>query len=143
MADLNLIITEKITLGGVDKTLLYTQTISGINYIDNRTLNITGSSTTTLFSFSDTPGAGTFVTSSFKYGRITNKSTTSPVRLLISSSENSMDFLISTGSSFLLNTSKVSGSDSSTSNFIFKDIISVKAQASGSSADIEYFIATN
>jgi hypothetical protein len=142
MADLTILISEKITLNNVDKNFSYTQTVSGINYIDNRTLNVTGSSTITLFSLSDTPGAGTFVTSSFKYGRITNKSTSYPVRLLISSSENSMNFLVNTGSSFLLSTSKVSGSTETTSNFVFKDIISVKAQTSGSSADIEYFIAT-
>jgi hypothetical protein len=142
MADLTILINEKITLNNVDKNFSYTQTVSGVNYIDNRTLSVTGSSAITLFSLSDTPGAGTFVTSSFKYGRVTNKSTSYPVRLLVSSSEDSMDFLVSTGSSFLLSTSKVSGSVENTSNFIFKDIISIKAQTSGSSADIEYFIAT-
>jgi hypothetical protein len=89
------------------------------------------------------PGAGTFVTSSIKYVRVTNNSTLFPVKLIVSSSTEAMSYLISAGSSYMISTSKMTGSVSvSTSSFNFNDIQSVKAQPSGSAASIEYYIAT-
>ena len=64
MADLTIFINEKISLDNNDKGIVTTQTISNISYVDNRTLNITSGSVTTLFSLSNVNGAGTFVTSS-------------------------------------------------------------------------------
>ena len=139
MADLIVYINEKITLNGTDRGVLTTQTITGINNIDNRILNISSGSNTTLFSLSNENGAGTFVTSSLQYVRITNTSTTTPVKLIVSSSTEAMSYLISTGSSYMLSTSKITGS---LSGLDFNNITSIQAQPSGSSATIEYFIAT-
>ena len=138
MADLTIFINEKISLDNNDKGIVTTQTISNISYVDNRTLNITSGSVTTLFSLSNVNGAGTFVTSSVQYVRITNPSTT-PVKLILSSSKEAMSFLISTGSSYMISTSKTTGSLTS---LTFDDIVSIKAEPSGSDAKIEYFIAT-
>lgn len=138
MADLTIFINEKISLDNNDKGIVTTQTISNISYVDNRTLNITSGSVTTLFSLSNVNGAGTFVTSSVQYVRITNPSTT-PVKLILSSSKEAMSFLISTGSSYMISTSKITGSLTS---LTFDDIVSIKAEPSGSDAKIEYFIAT-
>lgn len=138
MADLTIFINEKISLDNNDKGIVTTQTISNISYVDNRTLNITSGSVTTLFSLSNVNGAGTFVTSSVQYVRITNSSTT-PVKLILSSSKEAMSFLISTGSSYMISTSKITGSLTS---LTFDDIVSIKAEPSGSDAKIEYFIAT-
>ena len=138
MADLTIFINEKISLDNNDKGIVTTQTISNISYVDNRTLNITSGSVTTLFSLSNVNGAGTFVTSSIQYVRITNPSTT-PVKLILSSSKEAMSFLISTGSSYMISTSKTTGSLTS---LTFDDIVSIKAEPSGSDAKIEYFIAT-
>ena len=85
------------------------------------------------------PGAGTFVTSSVQYVRITNNSAVAPVKLIISSSTEAMSYLIATGSSYMMSTSKMTGS---TSGLVFDDIKSVKVQPSGSTANIEYYIAT-
>ena len=140
MADLTVLINEKITLDGNDRGILTTQTIPGINYIDNRTFTIPTGSATTLFSLSDANSAGTFVTSSIQYVRLTNSSTTNtPVKLIVSSSTEAMSYLINTGSSYMISTSKITGS---LTGLTFKDIVSVKAEPSGSSAKIEYFIAT-
>ena len=140
MADLTVLINEKITLDGNDRGILTTQTISGINYIDNRTFTIPTGSVTTLFSLSDANSAGTFVTSSIQYVRLTNNSATNtPIKLIISSSTEAMSYLINTGSSYMISTSKITGS---LTGLTFKDIVSVKAEPSGSSAKIEYFIAT-
>jgi hypothetical protein len=140
MANLTILINEKITLDGNDRGILTTQTIPDINYIDNRTFTIPTGSATTLFSLSDANSAGTFVTSSIQYVRLTNNSTTNtPIKLIVSSSTEAMSYLINTGSSYMISTSKITGS---LTGLTFKDIVSVKAEPSGSSAKIEYFIAT-
>ncbi len=50
-----------------------------------------------------------------------------------------MSFLISTGSSYMLSTSKITGSES---GLIFDNIKSVKVEPSGSAASLEYYIVT-
>jgi hypothetical protein len=85
------------------------------------------------------PGAGTFVTSSIQYIRVTNNSTTVPIQLIISSSTEAMSYLIATGSSYMMSTSKMTGSEG---GLDFSDIKSVKAEPSSSAASIEYYIIT-
>lgn len=140
MADLYVTIKEEISLLNVPKTqtnVFYT--IHGINSIDNRMMNCPSGSITEVFTLSNIPGAGQFVTSSLQYARITNTSTV-PVKLIVSSSTVGTSFLISTGSSFYLSTSKITGSVNN--NFTLEDIQSVLLEPSGSDAKVEYFIAT-
>ncbi len=132
-------IFEILTLNGDNVGSSVTNTINNVNYVDNRILSVPSESVTTLFSMDSVPGAGTFVTSSVKYVRVTNNSNTAPIKLIISSSTEAMSYLISTGSSYMLSTSKMTGS---TSGLAFDDIKSVKVQPSGSSASIEYYIVT-
>jgi hypothetical protein len=139
MADLTIYINEKITLDGTERGVLTTQTITGINNIDNRIMNCPSGSTTTIFTISDTPtSAGSFATSSIQYARVTNKSLV-PIQLSISSDTQDFWFTVNTGSSFLVST-KASGSNST--DFILPNITDVSITPSGSSATIEYFIAT-
>ena len=139
MADLTVNITETITLNGQPQVESYTQVLSNINYIDTRNLSCPSGSTTEIFKFGNTPGAGQFVTSSFQYGRVTNLSTV-PVQLYVSSST-SVSFLISSGSSFILSTNQTSGS-LNTSDFTLDSIHSISINPSGAAAQVEYFIAT-
>jgi hypothetical protein len=132
-------IFEILTLNGDNVGSSVTQTINNINYVDNRILNVPTGSVTTIFNMDSIPGAGTFVTSSVQYVRITNNSAVAPVKLIISSSTEAMSYLIATGSSYMMSTSKITGS---TSGLVFDDIKSVKVQPSGSAANIEYYIAT-
>jgi len=74
-----------------------------------------------------------------RYVRITNNSTTAPVKIIISSSTEAMSYLIATGSSYMMSTSKMTGSEG---GFNFADIKSVKLQPTGSVASVEYYIAT-
>ena len=134
-------IFEILTLNGDNVGSSVTQTINNINYVDNRILSVPTGSITTLFSMDSVPGAGTFVTSSVQYVRITNNSTVTPIKLIVSSSIEAMSFLIATGSSYMMSTSKMTGSVSSGS-FNFNDIKSVKVQPSSSAASIEYYIVT-
>jgi hypothetical protein len=136
-------IFEILTLNGDNVGSSVTNTINDINYVDNRILSIPTGSVTTLFSMDSVPGAGTFVTSSVKYIRVTNNSTITPIKLIVSSSTEAMSYLISTGSSYMISTSKMTGSVSvGTGSFNFSDIQSVKAQPSSSAASIEYYIIT-
>ena len=133
-------IFEILTLNGDNVGSSVTQTINGINYVDNRVLSIPTGSVTTIFNMDSAPGAGTFVTSSIKYVRVSNISNTNvPIKLIVSSSTEAMSYLITTGSSYMLSTSKMTGSESGLS---FDDIKSVKVSPSGSSGSIEYYIAT-
>ena len=132
-------IFEILTLNGDNVGSSVTQTINNINYVDNRILNVPTGSVTTIFNMDSVPGAGTFVTSSVQYVRITNNSTVAPVKIIISSSTEAMSYLIATGSSYMMSTSKMTGS---TSGLVFDDIKSVKVQPSGSAASIEYYIIT-
>ena len=133
-------IFEILTLNGDNVGSSVTQTINGINYVDNRILSVPTGSITTLFNMDATPGAGTFVTSSVKYVRVSNISNTNvPIKLIVSSSTEAMSYLIDTGSSYMLSTSKITGSES---GLTFSDIKSVKVSPSGSSGSIEYYIAT-
>ena len=141
MADLKLEIKENITLEGVQRGSLHTVTLNNINNVDNRTLTAPSGSEITLFSLSDTEGAGTFVTSSLKYARITNHSTTVPINLKISSSTENYSVSIDTEGSYFLTTSKLTGS--SDVDFNYDDIVDLKVEPSSSDAKVEYFIATS
>jgi hypothetical protein len=133
-------IFEILTLNGDNVGSSVTQTINNINYVDNRILSVPTGSLTTIFNMDAVPGAGTFVTSSIKYIRVSNLTTFNvPIKLIISSSTEAMSYLIATGSSYMLSTSKMTGSESGLS---FSDIKSVKVSPSGSSGSIEYYIAT-
>jgi hypothetical protein len=132
-------IFEILTLNGDNVGSSVTQTINNVNYVDNRILSVPTGSVTTLFSMDSVPGAGTFVTSSVQYVRVTNNSTVTPIKLIISSSTEAMSYLIATGSSYMMSTSKMTGS---TSGLSFDDIKSVKVQPSSSAASIEYYIVT-
>jgi hypothetical protein len=132
-------IFEILTLNGDNVGSSVTQTINNVNYVDNRILSVPTGSVTTLFSMDSIPGAGTFVTSSIQYVRVTNNSTVTPVKLIVSSSTEAMSYLIATGSSYMISTSKITGS---TSGLTFNDIKSVKVQPSSSAASIEYYIVT-
>ena len=132
-------IFEILTLNGDNVGSSVTQTINNINYVDNRILSVPSGSVTTIFNIEGNPGAGTFVTSSIQYVRITNNSPTVPIKLIVSSSTEAMSYLIATGSSYMMSTSKMTGSISGLS---FDNIKSVKIEPSGSSASIEYYIVT-
>ena len=137
MADFTSQINEKVALNGTTKEALVVQNITNTNYIDNRTTTIPSGSLTTIFEFSSNTGAGTFNSSSFQYARITNRSTAVPVKVTINSSMNTMSYLIATGSSFMLSSTKMSTDPNS---FSFEEITTVQLEPSGSSANIEYFI---
>ncbi len=140
MADLTLQIKERVLLNGTERGTDYKLTISGIENYDNRIVTVPTGSETTIFEYNNKPGSGTFTSGSFKYGRISNYSSTVPINLKVSSSSELMNFSIAAGGTFMLSTSDITGS--ATNTFLYNDIMSVFVEPSGSSAKVEYFIAT-
>ena len=140
MADFTLQIKERVLLEGTERGTNYNVQFLILVYFDNRILNAPSGSEVTIFSLSDINGAGTFVTSSLKYARVTNHSTTIPINLRVSSSKSNMSYSVGTEGSFMLSTSDVTGSNSI--NFTYDDIVSLKVEPSGSNAKVEYFIVT-
>ena len=140
MADFTLQIKERVLLNGTERGTDYNLTIKDIENYDNRIVTIPSGSDTTIFKYSNTPSAGTFNSGSFKYGRISNYSSTVPINLKISSSSELINFSIAAGGTFMLSTSDITGS--LTNTFSYDDIMSVFVEPSGSSAKVEYFIAT-
>ena len=153
MATLTSKIYENITLNGNDLGAYTTYNIDNINNIDNRTLVCTSGSWTSLFSFSSSlypTNVGTFSTSSFKYGRVTNLSSV-PVLINIQTIDtNNTTYntvsTVTTGSSFILSSTAGRNSGSftpSATTFTFDQYIyNIQVAPSASTAKIEYYIAT-
>ena len=81
---LTILIHESIELGGIERGSKQILSISNVNEIDNRIITALSSSEQSLFKLSNAASAGTFITSSMKYARITNKDDTNFVILNIS-----------------------------------------------------------
>lgn len=139
MATLTTQIFETITIGGNKKNTSYTNTINNVNYTDNRIMSVQSGSITGIVSFNAVSNTGTFPTGSFVYGRFSNVGSV-PIQLYVSSSTDSVGFLISPGSSYMLSTTDVSYN--TTSSFTFTNIVDVKAESTENNGTLEYFIAT-
>ena len=140
MADFTLLIRERVLLEGTERGTDYNLSIKDVENIDNRIVTVPSGSVTTIFKYDDLPGAGTFITGSFKYGRISNYSTTVPLNLKVSSSSELLNFSVAAGGTFMLSTSEITGSVTNT--FTYDDIMSVSVEPYSGSAKVEYFIAT-
>jgi hypothetical protein len=141
MSTFNLQILESINTNNVVSNNLTTFNISNVNYTDNRTLNISSGSLTTIFNFSSASSAGTFSTGSFQYGRITNNSTTTSVVINISSPTESMNYVLATGSSYMMSTTLMTSSIAG--GLVFNNISSISLEPLTGSATVEYFIIGN
>lgn len=139
MADFTYYIRERVKIDGKVKEASFTNTIAGVEYMDERTLQIPSGSVTELINLANLPGAGTFISSSIQYVRITNMSLSTKVNLQISASSGTTNVLVNEGGTFFLSTGLITGS---LTNFTYDNIKSIKAQPSGSSAKIGYIIAT-
>ena len=140
MADFTYYIRERVNIDGKLKEASFTHMIRDVEYIDERTLQIPSGSTTELINLANLPGAGTFVSSSIRYARITNMSLSTSINLQISASSGTTNILVNAGGTFFLSTGFITGS---LTNFTYDNIKSIKAQPSGSSAKIGYIIATS
>lgn len=136
MAKFTYFIRERVKLNGVERGTNFETSINGINYADSRTMSIPSGSTTEILNLDNLPGAGTFVSSSVKYIRVTNFST-GPVNLQVSGSTAELNFLLQASGSFMINSEYV---NETFDNFEYGDLRSIKASPVNSQAVIGYFI---
>tara|TARA_Y100000004_G_scaffold108885_1_gene122111 strand:- start:2342 stop:2767 length:426 start_codon:yes stop_codon:yes gene_type:complete len=140
MAQLLVDINESLVLSGSEKGGLTRQRINGINNFDRRRMQLTSGSIKSIWDFDARPAAGTFVTSSFKYGRITNISN-NPINLIVSGAAENMVFEVSAGSTFVMSTSNVTSS-LEVNSFTYNSVQSIKAEPYLTSSEITYFVAS-
>ena len=138
MAKFTYFIRERVKLNGVERGTNFETSITGINYADSRVISIPSESVTEIINLDNLPGAGTFVSSSVKYARITNMSTGS-VNLQVSGSTAEMNFLLQGSGSFMFSSEYV---NETFSNFEYGDLRSIKASPVDPQATLGYFIAT-
>lgn len=138
MANFTYFIRERVKLNGIERGTNVEKTIEGINYADTRIMSIPSGSLTEVINLDSLPGAGTFVSSSVKYIRISNLSTES-INLQISGSTTEMNYLVQGNGTFMLNSEFV---NETFSDFEYGDLRSIKASPVDTSATLSYFIAT-
>jgi hypothetical protein len=141
MATLKLFINEELTLDGIDRSNYQTISISGVNYLDHRTMLLPSASKTSIFNFDTEVAAGTFREDRLRYARITNHSTTIPVNIEVASSNEIHNFRMNPLQSFYLPSSQMTGS---VVDFTYDYISSISLEPSGSNntARVEFYVAT-
>jgi len=141
-ANFTYFIRERVKLEGVERGTNVEIRIPSISYADNRVMNIPANVHTEVFNVDNLPGAGTFVSSSIKYARLTNLSDDS-IDLQIYGSTSNQHYLLSPSGSFMFSSEYV---NEEFNNFEYGDLRSIKARSIGSGEDgfsstLGYFIA--
>jgi len=148
-AKLTIRVTEDITLNGRTLGNTNKHEISDINEVSERILTVP-TSEITILSASSAVGAGTFLSSSIKYIRLTNLDDTNFIRLSFVSGTNSStgyqantsDFKLEAKRSMIFTNTSFSGSATDASFDSFSNFSNLKGTANSDSVDIELFVAT-
>jgi hypothetical protein len=144
-AKLTVRVTEEVTLNGKELGNTNTHTLFGINEVSERIFTIP-TSQVTILSASSAVGAGTFLSSSIKYIRVTNLDDANYVRLSFASgssaTSNTSDFKLEADRTMLFTNTAYSGSAANVTFGAFNDFTDLKGVANSASVDIELFVAT-
>ena len=144
-AQLTVRVTEKVTLNGRELGNTNKHVITGINEVSERIFTVP-TSQVTILSASSGVGAGTYLSSSIQYIRVTNLDDTNFVRLSFSSgssaSSNTADFKLPAKRSIMFTNTAFSGSAAGADFDSFSDFTNLKGTADTASVDIELFVAT-
>tara|TARA_R110000803_G_scaffold98663_2_gene166768 strand:- start:2610 stop:3029 length:420 start_codon:yes stop_codon:yes gene_type:complete len=138
MANFTYFIRERVKLNGVERGSNVEKTIQNINYADTRVMSIPSGSMTEIINLDNLPGAGTFVSSSVKYARISNLSTGS-INLQVSGSTIEMNYLVTGSGTFMFSSEFV---NETFNDFEYGDLRSIKATPIDPDATLSYFICT-
>jgi len=153
-ATLTVTVTESVTLGqaagdtsgmtAVDQGNTNNFTVASVTEVYKRIVTAT-TTIATLLTFSTTVGAGTFVASTVKYLRITNKDDTNYVELVVNgASNNSLCVKLEAGKSFVwgIGASSIDVNDSAAiTSASFVNLSTITAKANTASVDLELFVA--
>ena len=146
-ATLTVKITESITLNGVDQGGTVTKTISSLNQVSKRILNVPTSSEITVYTTGSDNDSGQHDLSEVKYARITNLDGSNYVLIRVAETNNDeFVYKLEAGHSFILGTHSVSMSaaaaGSAGASGAFGSIASVKLQADTAAVAAEVFLAS-
>lgn len=140
-------INESIDLGPTDdysnKTIFE---ISNITEVSKRILTVPTHQVSVL-TLSSSAGAGTFVSGSLKYARITNLDNENYIRLTFMSAsagvtKNKTVFKLDPQRSFIVSNDAYSGSSVGTTFGAYQSFTSIKAKSDSSACDIEIYVAS-
>jgi hypothetical protein len=142
-------ITEEVSLNGRILGNTNKHEITGINEVSERILTVP-TSQITILSASSGNGAGTFLSSSIKYVRLTNLDDTNFVRLSFLSASapqgaadsNTSDFKLEANRTMIFTNTAFSGSSTNVDFSSFRQFTNLKGTADTSAVDIELFVAT-
>ena len=144
-AKLTVRVSEEVTLNGKELGNTNTHTLFGINEVSERIFTIP-TTQVTILSASSVVGAGTFLSASIKYIRVTNLDDTNYIRLSFASGStaisNTSDFKLEADRTMLFTNTAYSGSSTNLTFGSFNDFTDLKGVANSSSVDIELFVAT-
>lgn len=138
MAKFTYFIRERVKLNGVERGTNFEASIDDIQYADGRVMSIPSGSVTEIINLDNLPGAGTFVSSSVRYARISNMSSGS-INLQVSGSTAEFNFLLHSSGSFMFSSEYV---NETFDNFSYGDLRSIKASPEAEEATVGYFIVT-
>lgn len=143
-ANLTVILSEAINLGGQDVNSNNQLVLAGINEIDKRIVTVPSASEINLLLFDTSASAGTYLRANVKYIRITNKDTINFIRItLIDTTGNLRASLkIEAGRSFILCSPVMSATSTGSAFATFSNLQIVSAQADTSPVDVEFVVAS-
>ena len=135
--------TEALTLNGVDRGVTNTLTIASVNEVDHRIATVDTSAPRTLITLGDNVGSGTFVKTSVKYIRLTNKDDTNFVTLgLLNGSSEAVFFKLEAGQTMCLYNDDIDINDSAVTVSSLTTYTIINAQADSANVDLEVFVAS-
>ena len=144
-AKLTIRVTEEVTLNGRELGNTNKHEITGINEVSERIVTIP-TNQVTILSASSNVGAGTFLSSSIKYIRLTNLDDTNFVRVTFASgsaeTSNTADFKLGAQRTMMFTSTAFSGSSTNVDFSSFNDFTNLKCIADSDSVDVELFVAT-
>jgi len=142
-ATLTVSISEQINLNGQPINSKNDLTIASIASIDKRIVTIPYTSEVTVVDFASAVAAGTFVNTSVKYVRITNKDTVNYARIRVKKTgSDTFDTQLDAGKSMMMGNVKESVSATAAAFVNFTTFNSITAQAYTAAVDIEVFVAS-
>jgi len=148
MADLNISITETVTLNGTNRGSTNTQTITGINDAFERVVTCPALQTTTIATFATNvyDSVNAIDTQNVKYVRITNLSDSSDIELGVVGAATLYQVHIPAGYSHIIcrtDDAMLSEADTSPSFGTMADIASIQSRPTASSdVSVEIFVAS-
>lgn len=148
----NLVVTlkEAITINGKDIGTENTLTITGIAEVTRRIVNVP-TSEVILIAFGTAVAAGTFVESTTRYIRITNKDDTNHIGLIFRNEDgDEFSIKLDKGQSFIYNGDTSGGvvdtmdaAATAVTPNTFADLVDITAIADTAAVDVEIFVASS